>query len=229
MNLIKLLSRPIAFQRPFVAVSGSITGALFLSQLHYWTPRGKTGGGWVYKTRDEWTEETGMTRAEQETARKKLIKNGLMEEKLCGVPATLHYRINAAALNSALKKLCSDSEKKGANPSWRESSQLAGGNLTNKKAGKQPTTTESTTETTFREKVKGAQVRVVGVFKPRFSYPVTEGEMIATLEEHGVQYDIDYDGSFFDQMEASGWTIQGKPVFDWVATYAARLQVTSPV
>jgi len=29
-------------------------------------------------------------------------------------------------------------------------------------------------------------------------------------------------------MERSGWLIKGKPVYDWIATYAARLAKTSP-
>jgi hypothetical protein len=29
-------------------------------------------------------------------------------------------------------------------------------------------------------------------------------------------------------MQKSGWLIRGKPVHDWIATYAARLAKTSP-
>lgn len=59
MNILPLLDRPIAFQRSFIRLEMGVTAALFLSQLTYWTNR-TTDDGWVYKTRDEWEEETGF-------------------------------------------------------------------------------------------------------------------------------------------------------------------------
>ena len=59
-------------------------------------------------------------------------------------------------------------------------------------------------------------------------YPETEEEMIETLEAHEIEYNPDYDGQFFDTMTKCGWTIRSLPVYDWIATYEARLQVTSP-
>lgn len=102
--LHSLLDRPIAFHRVFVTISGSVLAGLMLSQAYYWTPRGSSGDGWFYKTQAEWQAETGMTRWEQETARKKLLQVktvedvGVWEEERRGVPARLFYRINIAAL-----------------------------------------------------------------------------------------------------------------------------------
>lgn len=93
MNLVELLDRPIAFHRPFVELGLGITGALFLSQALYWSRR-TNGSGYFYKTQDEWEAETGMTRREQETARKKLKSLGILEEKKQGVPCRVFYRIN---------------------------------------------------------------------------------------------------------------------------------------
>lgn len=59
MNILPLLDRPIAFQRSFIRLEMGVTAALFLSQLTYWTNR-TTDDGWVYKTQDEWEEETGL-------------------------------------------------------------------------------------------------------------------------------------------------------------------------
>jgi hypothetical protein len=58
--------------------------------------------------------------------------------------------------------------------------------------------------------------------------PESEEEMYATLEAMGIRTEPDYDGQFFDQMTASGWTIRGEPVWDWPAAYQARLEVTYP-
>jgi hypothetical protein len=62
----------------------------------YWHNR--MDGGWMYKTQANITSETALTRDEQETARKRLIALGVLEEELRGVPATMHYRINAERL-----------------------------------------------------------------------------------------------------------------------------------
>lgn len=102
--LQRLLDRPIAFHRSFVTVTGSVLAALMLSQAVYWHPRGSGANNWFYKTQAEWEAETGMSRYEQEGARKKLrlvkTQDGtpVWEEQLRGVPAKLHYHVNISAL-----------------------------------------------------------------------------------------------------------------------------------
>ncbi|NEP10855.1 MAG: hypothetical protein F6K14_11705 [Symploca sp. SIO2C1] len=93
-----LLERPIAYHRIFAKIAGSVTAGLFLSQLFYWTPRGKDEDNWIYKTAKDWYEETALTRREQETARKLLKQKKLLQEKKCGVPCKLFYRINTEVL-----------------------------------------------------------------------------------------------------------------------------------
>lgn len=75
-----ITSRIIAFQRVYVEITGSITAALMLSQAVYWYSK-STKDGWFFKTQEEWKDETGMTRYEQESARKALIKSGVWEER----------------------------------------------------------------------------------------------------------------------------------------------------
>ena len=45
-------------------------------------------------TQIEWERETGLTRSEQETARRKLRDLGYLEERRRGLPAKLYYRVN---------------------------------------------------------------------------------------------------------------------------------------
>jgi hypothetical protein len=61
---------------------------------------------------------------------------------------------------------------------------------------------------------------------PKRPYPKTKSVMCRTLNALGIETDIDYDGKFFEQMTASGWVIPGtgERVYDWVATYQARLE-----
>jgi uncharacterized phage protein (TIGR02220 family) len=93
-----LLKRPIAFHRVFVDVAGDALSGLFLSQAFYWSQQQE----WFYKTQKQWRDETGMTRCEQERARAKLKKKGILEEKYAGVPCRVYYRLNMDTLVAAL-------------------------------------------------------------------------------------------------------------------------------
>lgn len=100
-NLISLLDRPIAYQACFVRFGG-VTGAVLLSQLVYWHNR--MDGSWFYKTQKEIKSETGLTREEQETARRRLVSADVLEEKRRGVPAKLYFRVKADRLEELLLK-----------------------------------------------------------------------------------------------------------------------------
>ena len=102
MTFQELLDRPIAFQRAFVNLGVGITGALMLSQAIYWSNRTDNTEGWFYKTMEEWEAETGMTRSEQESARKKLVKIGVLQEMKKGVPCRLYYRVNIDVIHANL-------------------------------------------------------------------------------------------------------------------------------
>ncbi|HAO0321975.1 TPA: hypothetical protein IGZ64_001769 [Escherichia coli] len=103
--LIQLLDRPIAYNPAFAKlragkVKAGPVAAVFLSQMVYWHNR--MDGGWMYKTQADISSETALTRDEQETARKRLVTLGVLEEARRGVPATMHYRINAERLEALL-------------------------------------------------------------------------------------------------------------------------------
>lgn len=105
-----LFDRPIAFQRVFVKLGVGITGALMLSQAVYWSNRTKDPDGWFYKDQAEWEEETGLTRREQETARKKLVDLGVLQERKKGIPCRLFYRVNMRVLSLQVNKIASLAE-----------------------------------------------------------------------------------------------------------------------
>ncbi|OAT26701.1 replication protein O [Buttiauxella ferragutiae ATCC 51602] len=174
--LIKLLDRPVAYQPAFAQLSaGKVrlgpTAAVLLSQFVYWHNR--MDGGWMYKTRTDIKKETGLSRDEQETARKRLIAIGVLEEDLRGVPATLHYKINSERLEELLLSPGCNESQLGATPPTRrrQPRQLDGDIPANKMVETPPTRklepcqqvggdpanfptgdyTESTQETTQRE------------------------------------------------------------------------------
>lgn len=98
----EFLDKPVAYHRIFKLVAESVAAGVMLSQAHYWSMRAKLPDGWFYKTVDEWEDETGLTRYEQETARKKLKGLGFWQEELRGVPAKLHFRVDRPLLREAM-------------------------------------------------------------------------------------------------------------------------------
>lgn len=88
-----LKDRPIAYHPILAKKLKSVKAAVFLSQLLYWYDKGKSPDGWIYKNALDFYEETGLSREEQETARKKLLEKNLIEHELRGVPATSNYRV----------------------------------------------------------------------------------------------------------------------------------------
>jgi hypothetical protein len=140
-QIAALFDRPVAFHRPFVKVAGGVTGALMLSQAVYWSGRTRNSERWFYKSAKEWEEETGLTRREQETARKRLAH--VLQTKLRGVPATVHYRVDFDALCFALRDYAKERET-----SMAENAKLDATNPPNWIGGKRQTITETTQETT---------------------------------------------------------------------------------
>jgi len=114
-TFLRLLDRPIAFHRCFIDLTSSVTAALFLSQAVYWQKRlPDERDGWWHKNRAEWTDETGLSRREQETARQNLKRLGVLEEQRTGVPAKLMYRLDNQKLSGLLNAMIDDSNTENA-------------------------------------------------------------------------------------------------------------------
>jgi len=177
---------PIAFHRSFVSFGGA-TGAILLSQMCYWSKRTKDKDGWFWKTSTEWTEETGLSIKEQATARARLVKCGAIDEKLIGVPAKLHFKVNFDAvyelikLNFLAKKdglygktSIAESAKlysQNSNSSFAESAKLTNTEIT----------TEITTDNTFITQSATASKKKKKV----------DNEIIANCEFVSTKYDIE--------------------------------------
>ena len=99
----RLLAKPIAFHRIFATIGGGVSEGVFLSQAYYWSFRTTIDDEWFYKTQQEWCEETALNRREQEAARKRLIKLGILEEKKQGMPSQLYYRVNRSVLYELIR------------------------------------------------------------------------------------------------------------------------------
>lgn len=103
--LIALLQdRPVAYHPMLAKILGGVKEAIFVSQLLYWHGKGSRPDGFIWKTREEFQEETGLTRYEQETARRHLRDLGVLEEKRKGVPGKMHYRLDTGKLGELIIK-----------------------------------------------------------------------------------------------------------------------------
>jgi hypothetical protein len=103
--LLDIFDEPIVFHRSYVPIAGGITAALFLSHAGYaCEDPPNEHDGWFIRSQAEWERDTGLTRREQETARRLLRERGLLEERRVGMPAVLWYRVNWARLRESLEQ-----------------------------------------------------------------------------------------------------------------------------
>ena len=158
IKLIEALNdKPIAFNPIYVKIGCGINGALMLSQLVYWTPRTKNQDGWIYKTHEEWEQETGLTRREQDTARKTLKSLGFLTEKKAGVPCKLHFRVERENLYKALIKYSESLDSSQLHKSAKLDAQISQSECTeapdcmHKSAKLDAQISPTNTENTYRE------------------------------------------------------------------------------
>lgn len=159
--------RPIAYYPSLAKRLGSVKASVLLGQLLYWTPRADDPAGWIHKSREEIFEEIGLSRSEQETARKVLRTTGLVDEKRQGVPPRLHFRVNQELLEGLFQTAGNQPFERQAPNGGKPADQTAGNQPVNgqdpgptdgaepaeQTAGNPPiSVTETTTETTQREK-----------------------------------------------------------------------------
>lgn len=141
MDVLSLLDRPIAYHRIFVTLTGSVTAAVLLSQAVYWSRRTGENNGWWWKTAADWTEETGLTRREQETARAILRELQFWQEEKRGIPARLWFFLDVPALERALERALRET-------SMAESAKLDARKPPNRHGGNRQSISENTAEIT---------------------------------------------------------------------------------
>jgi hypothetical protein len=107
------IGRPIAYYPGLRKLTGSTTATIFLCQFIYWTDKESSGNGWIYKTSEDIEKETGLSYEEQKTARKKLIRAGLMEERYARLDHQMYFRVLMEALNLQWENLQCDVSEQG--------------------------------------------------------------------------------------------------------------------
>jgi hypothetical protein len=88
-----LPNRVVGYSPDLARMVGGATIGLFLSQLLFLSDKGHNPEGWVYKSEAEMGKETGLTKREQQTARRKLLSLGVIAIMRGGFRNTYHFKV----------------------------------------------------------------------------------------------------------------------------------------
>jgi hypothetical protein len=88
-----LPNRVVGYSPDLARMVGGATIGLFLSQLLFLSDKGANPEGWVYKSEQEMGKETGLTKREQQTARRKLLGLGIIAIMRGGWKNTYHFKV----------------------------------------------------------------------------------------------------------------------------------------
>jgi hypothetical protein len=88
-----LPNRVVGYSPDLARMVGGATIGLFLSQLLFLSDKGANSEGWVYKSEQEMGKETGLTKREQQTARRKLLSLGIIAIMRGGWKNTYHFKV----------------------------------------------------------------------------------------------------------------------------------------
>jgi hypothetical protein len=88
-----LPNRVVGYSPDLARLVGGATTGLFLSQLLFLSDKGHNPEGWIYKSEAEMGKETGLTKREQQTARRKLLSLGVIAIMRGGWKNTYHFKV----------------------------------------------------------------------------------------------------------------------------------------
>jgi hypothetical protein len=88
-----LPNRVVGYSPDLARIVGGATIGLFLSQLLFLSDKGHNSEGWVYKSEQEMGKETGLSKREQQTARRKLLSLGVITIMRGGWKNTYHFKV----------------------------------------------------------------------------------------------------------------------------------------
>jgi hypothetical protein len=88
-----LPNRIVGYLPDLARIVGGATTGLFLSQLLFLSDKGANPDGWVYKSEADMGKETGLSKREQQTARRKLLSLGVIAIMRGGFRNTYHFKV----------------------------------------------------------------------------------------------------------------------------------------
>ena len=98
---LRQLGQPIAYYPQLAKPLGGVTAAILFGQLFFWQDKSSTPFG-VYKTQADLEQETGWSRREQETARKKLVELGILVETHKRLEHRIYFKLDLAKFDALM-------------------------------------------------------------------------------------------------------------------------------
>ena len=114
-TILKNTGRAIAYRPNLARLFGGVVAEIFFEQIFYWQDKADSELG-VYKTQEELEIETGLSRKEQETARKLLREKGVLIETHKRLEHRMYYKINNEKLDELLATLANDTNEHSRMP-----------------------------------------------------------------------------------------------------------------
>lgn len=97
------IGRPFTYYPKLAKALGGVNAALFTCLFAYWSGS-ESKKGWIYKTKNEIEEETGLSVGEQRTATKRLQELDVLKIKRIGIPAVNYYFFDWEKISVLIKK-----------------------------------------------------------------------------------------------------------------------------
>ena len=94
------VGRAVAYYPRLSKFFGSVNASILFSQLFYWHARTDDERG-VFKSAEQWTEETGLSYREQATARRILVERGFLVETQKRLQHRVYYKLDLVAVDTA--------------------------------------------------------------------------------------------------------------------------------
>ena len=92
-ELLRIIGKPIAYYPQLAKPLCGVNASLLFGHFFYWNDKGRSELG-VYRTADEIEVETGLSRDEQRTARRKLRELGVLIETEKRIEHRIYYKLD---------------------------------------------------------------------------------------------------------------------------------------
>lgn len=194
--------QPVLLWPVFVEITGTVAGAILLSQIIYWWDR---VGRPFYKSDEELRDETHLTERSLRTARDHLRTIPGVKIKRRGWPARVWYEIDQTAFLGQFSSLTKSAKHSAQFDEISQTGLTKSAKQSDENVGtiKEQTLPDITTDTTSL--CKG---------KRRFVPPNLD-DIRKWVSEHPRYGNVDPQ-AFYDYYQATGWTdARGKPVKSW--------------
>ncbi|MBU9502849.1 hypothetical protein KTE68_22110 [Burkholderia multivorans] len=109
-EFLENVGHPVAYYPALAGPLGGVNAAVLFCQLYYWSKRSPDERG-VHKTVEELRAETGMSRAEQETARKALKARGVLSELHIRLEHKMFYKLDLDVLERLMEERANSPEQ----------------------------------------------------------------------------------------------------------------------